>query len=295
MARFTRWVKSNADGVVALVTALVVGLLGILDILGTTEVSAAILLTLALLATTLLRDRQLAANALRDATTVRVLTGGDVGQALEEARRQTGQWMFKGGTGTYLRAVTLPRCVESARRERRPLRFQIEVVDPSNEEVCSAYTRFRRSLSTRPDGTGEAWTPERTRKESYATVLAACWYLQRFAWLTIEVGLSATMSTFRWDLSSSCVIITQEDPATPALMFEAPGVHYRSYSRELASSLNQSRRLALDRATPLSDEPSVEEARDLFKALDLPLPHAFIDRDVGDIVRKAIQAKNPYW
>jgi hypothetical protein len=191
--------------------------------------------------------------------------------------------------------VTLPRCVENARRERRPLRFQIEVLDPSNEEVCDAYTRFRRSLSTRPDGTGEPWTPERTRKESYATVLAACWYLQRFAWLSIEVGLSATMSTFRWDLSSRCVIITQEDPASPALMFEAPSQHYRSYSRELTSSVSQSRRLVLDRATPLSDEPTVEEARDLFRALDLPLPHALIDRDVGDIVRKAIQAKNPYW
>jgi len=183
----------------------------VLDILGTTAISAAILLTLALLATTLLRDRQLATHALRDVTTVRILTGGDVGQALEEARRLTDQWMFKGGTGTFLRAVTLPRCVEIARRERRPLRFQIEVIDPSNEEVCTTYTRFRRSLSTRPDGTGEPWTPERTRKESYATVLAACWYLQRFAWLSIEMGLSATMSTFRWDLSTRCVIITQED------------------------------------------------------------------------------------
>jgi len=78
-------------------------------------------------------------------------------------------------------------------------------------------------------------------------------------------------------------------------MFEAPSQHYRSYSRELTSSLSQSRRLVLDRATALSDEPTVEEARDLFRALDLSLPHAFIDRDVGDIVRRAIQAKNPYW
>src|SRR5258708_1313472 len=55
MARFVRWFKSNADGVVALVTAVVIAVLGVLDILGTNQVSAAILLTLALLAPTLLR------------------------------------------------------------------------------------------------------------------------------------------------------------------------------------------------------------------------------------------------
>jgi len=278
---------------VALITAVVIAVLGILDVVGANAVNAAILLTLALLATTLLRDRQLAATALREATSVRFLTGGDVGQALEEAQRHTDQWMFKGGTGTYLRAVTLPRCVENARRERRPLRMQIEIIDPSNEAVCVTYTRFRRSLSTRPDGTGEPWTPERTRKESYATVLAACWYLQRFAFLTVELGLSDTMSTFRWDLSSRCVIMTQEDPASPSLMFEKPSPHYRSYNRELTSSLSQARRIMLERATLLSDEPTVEEARELFKSLDLQFPHSFSDRDVTEVVRKAIQAKNP--
>jgi hypothetical protein len=192
---------------------------------------------------------------------------------LEESRRQTDQWIFKGGTGTYLRAVTLPRCIENAQRERRPLRVQIEVINPTDEEVCTAYTRFRRSLSTKPDGTGETWTLDRTRKESFATILAACWYLQRFTFLSIDVGLSANMSTFRWDLSSRCVIMTTEDPASPSLMFEKPSPHYRSYSRELASSFSQTHRVALDRAIQLSDEPTMEETRGLFEALGLNLPH----------------------
>jgi hypothetical protein len=44
----------------------------------------------------------------------------------------------------------------------------------------------------------------------------------------------------------------------------------------------------------LSDEPSVDETRRLFALLDLDLPGTFTDRDVADIVRKAIRPKNPY-
>ncbi|HET8640429.1 MAG TPA: hypothetical protein VFM37_00735, partial [Pseudonocardiaceae bacterium] len=60
MGRFTRWLRDNADGSLALAIAGTVGLLAILDVLGAGEVEAAILLTLALIAATLLRDRKLA-------------------------------------------------------------------------------------------------------------------------------------------------------------------------------------------------------------------------------------------
>ena len=97
-------------------------------------------------------------------------------------------------------------------------RAQVEIIDPTDESVCETYTRFRRSLSTRPDGTGEPWTLDRTRKEAFATILAACWYHQRYTFLRIEVALSQVMSTFRWDVSSHWVIMTQEDPAAPAML-----------------------------------------------------------------------------
>ncbi len=188
MVRFTRWLRANADGVVALLVAATVGVLAILDVLGAEQVNAAILLVLALLAVTLLKDRQSASKALADTLAVRQLSGVEVGQEHAEARRHTEQWIFKGGTGTYLRAVTLKECVENARREQRPLRMQLEIIDPTDDALCTAYARFRSSLTPGPDGTGEMWTFERTRKESFATVLAACWYSQRFTFLTIEVG-----------------------------------------------------------------------------------------------------------
>ena len=70
--------------------------------------------------------------ALAESSFIRVLHGSEVGTALEEARRQTDRWVFKGGTGTYLRAVTLPQCVEVARRKKHTLHVDVEIIDPAN-------------------------------------------------------------------------------------------------------------------------------------------------------------------
>ncbi|QIS04845.1 hypothetical protein F5X71_23160 [Nocardia brasiliensis] len=296
MARFLIWFRNNVDGSFAVLLAITVGLLQFLDVIGTDQVNAAMLLVLGLVAITLLRDRHLSAKAVRDATSVHLLYGPEIGHAHTLARRGTEQWMFKGGTGTYIRAVTLRECVENARREQRPLRVQLEILDPTDEQLCKTYAQFRSSLQPEADRTGELWTTERTRKEAFATVLAACWYRQRFTFLTIDVGLSAVMTTFRWDLSSSCVIVTQDNPNTPAMMFERDKPYYRDFNRELVASFKQTKQVPLSRTEelPLSDEPTVDQVRGVFQTLGLALPAAFTDRDVADIVRRALQPRNPY-
>lgn len=325
------WLSKYADSGLALILALGVGILALADIAGTNDINGAILLTLGLVASSSLRNRareEAMDNQLHDVlektaemltrlparleelehtvestkrllnenSYIRVLHGAEVGQALEEARRSTDRWAFKGGTGTFLRAVTLRECVHAARRKKHTIHMQVEIIDPANEKVCEDYAQFRRSLADQPDSTGEIWTVERTRKEAYATVLAACWYWQRFSFLTIEVGLSSVMTTFRMDMTPQRLIITQEDPQFPAMMLEPGRYYYEFYSRELMASLRQSRQVPinqLDRAA-LSDEPTVDEARKLFAELDLPIPRSFTDRDVADIIGRALQAKNPY-
>jgi len=205
--------------------------------------------------------------------------------------------VFKGGTGTYIRAVTLPQCIENARQRKGRLLVRLEIIDPTDEAVCERYGEFRRTLSAdRPDGTGERWTLDRTRKEAFATVLAACWYRQRFGLLEIDVRLSSVMTTFRWDLSAHRIIITQEDPSAPALMIEDGTFFYERWSTELIANLEQARRVPLEttRRASLSNEPTVEETRRLFDTLGLPLPRSFTDRDVADIVQKAVTPRNPY-
>ena len=321
MSRITTWIAKNADGVIALVLGVCIAVLALADVGGINQINAAVLLVLAVLAATLLRDRVRAGVVERDmarvlaviteldkkitgtktaldaASNVQVLTGEQVGQALADARRDTESWAFKGGTGTFMRAVTLPECIQRARRDGRPLTLRLEIVDPTNDDACEHYAVFRRSLSNRPDGTGEMWTVDRTRKESLATILAVCWHRQRYRLLSIDVGLSPTITTFRWDLSSRSLIITQQDPREPALLIKRGWVYYDRYATELLTSLEQSTRLPIEqaaKAVPVSDEPSLEETHKLFEALNLPLPLSFDDRAVSDIIRKALQAKNPY-
>ncbi|MFI5836693.1 hypothetical protein ACIA5A_23735 [Micromonospora sp. NPDC051300] len=335
MARLIGWVVSNLDAFIGLLLAVTVAVLGLTNTVSQDVVNSAILLVLGLLAQAVLRDRlrrrtaeqevrqvivdtrerltdlvppireltgpegalSRAREAIHSSSMVRVLHGSEVGQALAEAREHTDRWDFKGGTGTYLRAVTLPECLRLARRRNATLTVAVEIIDPADEEVCERYARFRRSLeSDEPTEQTEPWTVDRTRKESYATVLAACWYMQRSGLLTVELRLSAQMTTFRYDLSSSCVVITQENPRTPALRIDRGEVYYNRFNIELDYSRRQSRRVPVESAgqVRLDDEPSVEQVRRLFTALGLALPRSFGDREVADIVRKALQARNPY-
>ncbi|MEW9548542.1 hypothetical protein [Nonomuraea sp. NPDC050783] len=291
-------------------------------------VSAATLVILALVATALLRDR------LRQAPVERTITSGalaelpvrlarmeqietlahstrraldalqlvrvlgsrqEIAQSHAEARKDTSRWSFKGGTGTYLRAVTLPSCVAAARRDKRHLTVRIEIIDPADAEVCESYAHYRRSLSDTPDATGETWTTDRVRKESYATILAAFWHRQRYGLLDIAVGLSRTMTTFRWDLSSTRLIMTVEDP-NMAMTALSGTFYYENCDTELRLSFEQARRVPLEmyKKVPLSDEPTIEEVQELFERVGLPLPKSYNGHDVVDIARKALRAVDPY-
>lgn len=227
---------------------------------------------------------------LDDLSIVRLLDKAELPAALAEARRVTDRWIYKGGTGRYARSVTIPECVANARRERRTLLVKLELLDPTDEQACDAYARYNHGLSELADP-ADRWTPERARTEAYATILTACWHRQRFRLLDIEIGLSASMTTIRYDLSSSCVIITREDPGAPAMVIDRGRFFYDWCSTELQNSLDQSRRVPIEqaRSAPLSDEPTIEEVRKLFQALGLPLARSFTDRDVAEIARKALK------
>ncbi|WP_344270275.1 hypothetical protein [Actinomadura napierensis] len=336
MIRFANWLGKNADAFIALVLAITVAVLGLgVNLPDENEITnSAILAVVGLLATAVLRDRgrripveaevrdtlrassstlddlrgKLAhieqfedvlagtKRALDETAVVRVISGGQVGQVLEEARRDTDRWFFKGGTGTYIRAKTLPECVAAARRERRTLLFRMEILDPTDVEVCEAYARHRRSVSDAPDATGEKWTLERTRKEAYATLLAACWHKQRFAMLDIDIGLARTMTTLRYDLAASRLVVTRDDPRGEALVVDSNKFYYSWMSAELQTSLDQARRVPVEQArlAPLDDEPTVEEVRKLFEVIGIELAPSYTDRDVIEIIRKALRAKDPY-
>lgn len=327
-------IAEYADTVIALLLAVAFGLLGALGVVSPTVTSGGILTTLAVLAIVILRDRVNKISLDREirtstdqskeilgtlptrlsqidvlsgsiselrgiiegSATVQTLRGSEVQTALAEARTRTDRWFFKGGTGTYLRAVTLPSCVEAARRDRRALEFRIEIIDPTNTQACERYENFRRSVSTEPDGTGDTWFRGRTRLESYATLVSACWYRQRFGLLDIRVGLTPFVSTFRFDMSSQYLIVTQDDSRFPALLVPRDKSLFDAYGVELRNSFEQATRVQLelgDRVN-LSDEPSLDEVRSLLDALGVSPKPPLDDEEAASVLQKALHARNPY-
>ncbi|WP_073752384.1 hypothetical protein [Streptomyces sp. CB03234] len=232
--------------------------------------------------------------AIEDLTMVRSLAGNEVREALREARQGTNLWYFKGGTGTYLRAVTLPQCVRAAKEHRSQLNVKIEILNPADEQACNAYAQFRRMFSASRPQSGDVWTAARARKESYATVLAACWFRMQLTTLDISVHLSSTVPTLRFDLSDSSLIITQDDPSRVNLQVRRGQPLYDYYLTELHQSREQATAVELRNATLLSLSPTVDEVRALFDALALPLPRTFTDADVGEVIAKALHAEDPY-
>jgi len=300
------WAVSNADTLVALTIAVLVSILSLAGSVSSAIVENATVATLAVLAFILLHDRKLQEGSREqfkrleqkfDAQNpIRIVTGQDITRAIIEAQENTEQWFFRGSTATYVRTAILPDCIRRARRAGKEFRARLEILDPTSDEACENYIRLYRSLAEGPGSPEMSWTVKGTRIELYATIVAICWHRQRYEYFTAEIGLSKMASTFRWEASTHCFILTQRGPRFPAMLIEQKEPFYNLLVSELSASFRQARRVPVELAATvkLSDEPTPEEARTLFSAIGVALPSDFSDEDISTIIAEALHAENPY-
>jgi hypothetical protein len=308
MKQFLIWVKANAESAIALGLAVFISVLGLVDLVPADLIGKAIPLTLGVLAFAMLRERwrQETVNTelhksiketLDGLAAVRIAAGIEATEALARARAGTDRWIFKGGTGTHTRVVTLPECLREVRRVRRVFRVRMEILDPTDLELCNRYARLYQGLAEDEHDDARSWTGKGTQIESYATILAGCWYKQEFEHLLdIEIGLSGSLSTFRWDLSATHLIVTQRGPRFPAMIVEKGRSYYDSWDIELRTSFGECRQVRMERALeiPLGSAPKPERVRELFQRVKAPLPADYDDADVAAIVKKALNDTNPF-
>ncbi|MFI9030695.1 hypothetical protein [Streptomyces sp. NPDC053560] len=231
------------------------------------------------------------ARSLEDNALIRTVRPDEMYDVHRRARQDTTQWQFKGGTGSHIRPVTLPELVQAARERRSRLTVHIEIIDPGSTESCQEYSRFRQSFS--PPGSAGPWTLDRTRKGSYATVLAAFWHLNRLPTLDISVHTTTRVSALRYDLSDRYLILTQDDPTRENFLIERESLLYKYFEIELHQSRNHAPRIDFSGATELSDYPTADEARTFFDAVGKPLP-SYSDSEVSEIIELALNGVDPY-
>jgi hypothetical protein len=317
MKRVLLQLAVNVDVIVAVVLAVVILLLDFTGVASGNVVRNATMATLAVVAIVLLRDRlrgddqsvmvrvamertqerldALTSEFQRDRET-RVLQGHELSRLLEEARRDTDRWVFRGATGTYVRVVTLPDCIRLARPKRRRLRFQMEILDPADPELCAEFVGLHRRMAASAASSERGWTVEGTQRELLATILAACWHQQRYELLDIEVRLSKVYSLLRYELSSAYAIFTQRGPEFPAIVVASGTAGYECWESELHVSFQQARPLPLAevKSLPLGDVPTPDEIRRVFAELGVELPPNTTDGDLEEIRALALEAPDPY-
>lgn len=252
------FVKAQWDTLIALFLAIVVTALSLLDRIDAADVSKWTLAVLALLAITLVKDRQARMRDVGETADIRKtlvalderLSGADevqavapdaIGRWFGDAIPATTRWRFKGGTGTYLRAQTLPRL---ALDNQQRVEVWAEIVAPDDERVCERYGAHRRrgASGPTPAGVEEAWQTKEVRIQSYATVVAAIWYSEHMR-VRVNVALTSTMSTIRQDMCDTSLLVTNEYARARglAVVRVGGGGFFESSRRELEASFDQAR------------------------------------------------------
>lgn len=217
-----------------------------------------------------------------------------ISEALRKSLVDTTEWIYKGGTGTYLKAITLPENAKYAREQRKSRDISIEMIDPTNDSMCRAYSDYRRALASHARDGSEGWTVDRVKREAYATILMVVIMRAEEPLLRIKLGLSRTFSTFRYDMSSSYLIITNEDKRAPAIKVDKGTYFYDEYKEDLRRSFEQSRIVQVDRSEGLSRQ-SVTPANveSIFRQIGLISSDA-AQLKLDEVIALALSPDNPY-
>jgi hypothetical protein len=178
---------------------------------------------------------------LEEIANVTVIYANEIGDQLERAMRGSDVWWFMGASGRYFRSVTLDCITAAARKGTSSCHVIALVLDPQNSDLCEKYAQYRRSLKS---ASNQTWTCQRVQEEVLGTLLRTLHVKDNYPQLRLELGLRSSFSTFRYDLSSSHVIITKEDPQSPGMRCAAPGYYYSAYRGEINFAFNQSKQLS---------------------------------------------------
>lgn len=220
---------------------------------------------------------------------MKILQPVEIGSTMTKARIDTEKWWFNGGSGQYTRAQTLPFLASLAREKNRSIDVAIQIMNPNNQKLCESYATYRNSLKS---GTKNRKTMRSVQIDLLATIVAAYMWKAEQPRLNIKLGLKDSFSLFRLDISSSTAIITKEDPAEPALLYENGTFFYDAYCEDLKQSLSQVMNLDMEVQFVGKNEINVAQTKALLEQLKFG---ALVNEtEIEEIITKAKSDINPY-
>ncbi len=184
------------------------------------------------------------------------LRSAEIADEIVDVSKAASDYWFWGRSGSYFRAVVLPRLAELARRDRQHVTVRIVLPDPDGPGNDLRYAAIKHGL-------GETADQNTLAANVVATVVAAAAASAQNPYLHVHIGLCATVPALRYDLATSGGLITRDARSLPAILVNAGNPYFEMFRDAVENELAQSRKVTWDdNATVLheSGEVSVADA-----------------------------------
>lgn len=223
---------------------------------------------------------------------IEVLESPRIPELLKPGRDRVTDYWYKGNTGRYFRAVTLPKLAEQARSENITKHIRLIILDPRNIEVCKTHASFRQKLKS-AEKDKQRWTEQRVQLELNSVIVSAYAWKAKEPLLDIDVALIEVVSFFRIDFSSRLIVITSEDERQPALMCESSSLFYKLYREDLLINFKQAKGLPKSiTGIPLKDL-NLDNTKKLLSDLGLDSQN-LDDSAIKEIIALSKEPSSPY-
>lgn len=216
------------------------------------------------------------------------IDSGEISPLLESAAKASRNWAFSGGSGRFLRAVTLPALLKTARDDHVSVILRVVLYDPDNSALCERYAAYRTGYVK----TDKPWTAERVQIEIISTLFDLYCAAQATEGLDLRIALSQTMSALRYDISDKYAIITTDGKDTPAAWANAKSHYYEAYRSEVYGQVSQGRSINIERKLGVNTQYTSDAVAGALARMGLQcrLSASALDQ----IARTAEKRENPY-
>lgn len=208
---------------------------------------------------------------LIDKSEISSIPSSKINKMLVDAVQQSDLWMFKGATGRFVRGTVIPQFLERSQADRLHRRISLTLMNPENDQVCAAYTEYRKSVAHESEK--DTWSTIFSKAQVVATIYKAFYYRsQAMSLISTEIILIDGFSAFRVDLSSSVAIVTKEDPKAPAIGCKANTNFYRFYEADIVLQGSQGKRIPFVEVNTAPDKVTLDDVRLLIDKCGLSAP-----------------------
>ena len=210
-----------------------------------------------------------------------VIRSRNIGRKMKEMPIETSVYLFWGRSGGFFRDYPLMELNERATLEKRNIRIEVLIPDPSDPRLVSSYTGILRSL--REPASGNPLLPQ-----VLATCLACAILDSNNRFLQVSVHLSRYLPGFRLDLSDRAGILTQDDKKKSALYFESNSEFYNMFRATMVNERDVSSEVkwkpeVFSGLTLEDDNCSIESLREF--GIEVPISEYIVD-EVARLIRE---------